>query len=310
MSTKLNKGDIIIFKAGNDWLSKSIAWLTNSDVSHAAMVYSENSIIEVGGKGIGIHKVNISNGQEAYVMRLQPNVDSAPLIHSADKYFKNQIQYDFPALFLLAGLLVRKKMTPTAKLISITNRILSSVCLELDKYIQKAVLHHQERAMVCSQLVYQIFYDCGGKYRIQINENNKFRLMDASNSATVCLQDLAENLTDKSNIIADIQPSEKLQLEQDNSIDDEDIKELYTTLCESKEIVPTIGKDFTNSIPNLQDSSYYARIFIDKTKKIMSLLGSNLPIDAMFVTPADFVYHASNLKKQGMIELKRILDSN
>lgn len=304
MSTKLNKGDIIIFKAEDDWLSKSIAWLTNSDVSHAAMVYSENSIIEIGIRGIGIHKVNTSNGRGAYIMRLKADVDAEPLIQSADKYYRSKIQYDFPALFLLAGLLVRKKLNPTTRLLSITNRILSNACLELDKYMQKVILHHGERDMVCSQLVYQIFYDCGGSYRIQIKEKKKFSLLAVNNSSAICLEDLAENLAEK-NILE--QPPCSHEPEQDNTVINSEAKELYTALCESEKAVPAIGigNDFSHSIPNLQEGALNARKFLDKTKELLSLAGSDFPMDAMFITPADLAYHTSNLKLQGQIGITR-----
>lgn len=38
---KLKCGDILVFKAGNNWLSKTIAWLTDSDVSHAALMLDD-----------------------------------------------------------------------------------------------------------------------------------------------------------------------------------------------------------------------------------------------------------------------------
>lgn len=302
MSTKLNKGDIIIFKAEDDWLSKSIAWLTNSDVSHAAMVYSENSIIEIGIRGIGIHKVNTSNGRGAYIMRLKAEVDAEPLIQSADKYYRSKIQYDFPALFLLAGLLVRKKFNPTTRLLSITNRILSSACLELDKYMQKVILHHGERDMVCSQLVYQIFYDCGGSYQIQIKQKKKFSLLAVDHSSAICLEDLAENLPENNSLK---QPLSNHLPELDNTVINSEAKELYTALCESEKAVAALGNDFSQSIPDLQEGALNARKFLDKTKELLSLAGSDFPMDAMFVTPADLAYHTSNLKLQGQIGITR-----
>lgn len=302
MSTKLNKGDIIIFKAEDDWLSKSIAWLTNSDVSHAAMVYSENSIIEIGIRGIGIHKVNTSNGRGAYIMRLKAEVDAEPLIQSADKYYRSKIQYDFPALFLLAGLLVRKKFNPTTRLLSITNRILSSACLELDKYMQKVILHHGERDMVCSQLVYQIFYDCGGSYQIQIKQKKKFSLLAVNHSSAICLEDLAENLPENNSLK---QPLSNYLPELDNTVINSEAKELYTALCESEKAVAALGNDFSQSIPDLQEGALNARKFLDKTKELLSLAGSDFPMDAMFITPADLAYHTSNLKLQGQIGITR-----
>ena len=47
MST-IKPGDIVISKAGNTWISKTIAWLTESDVSHAAIVLKDGRIAEMG----------------------------------------------------------------------------------------------------------------------------------------------------------------------------------------------------------------------------------------------------------------------
>ena len=63
------KGDIIIFKAEDNWLSKAIAKLTDSDVCHASMAYSEHSIVEVGSKGIVISNIDFTNGDDAYILR-------------------------------------------------------------------------------------------------------------------------------------------------------------------------------------------------------------------------------------------------
>lgn len=306
MSTKLNKGDIIIFKAEEDWLSKSIAWLTDSDVSHAAMVYSEDSIIEVGANGIGIHKVDVTNERGAYVMRLHPQIDTAPLIRSADNYMQAQIRYDFPALFLLAGLLVHKKIKPTAKLLSMTNRILSLVCLEIDKYIQRAVLHHEERAMVCSQLVYQIFYDCGGSYRIQTEQTEKNLLSDEKNPSTVCLMELANELSAENEFFSNAQPSKEWTPECSIPFGDKELKDLYHALLESEDAVLNTDINLLSSFSSSNQSIHYTKKFLDKTKELLSLLNSGLPIDAMFITPADLAYHAVNLKKQGLIGINRV----
>ena len=48
----MKPGDVIIFEAGDSWLSKCIAKLTNSTVSHAAIRYSGDKMIEMGRNGI------------------------------------------------------------------------------------------------------------------------------------------------------------------------------------------------------------------------------------------------------------------
>lgn len=302
MSTELKKGDIIIFKAEEDWLSKTIAWLTDSDVSHAAMVYSENSIIEVGANGIGIHNMDITAGRGAYILRLQPEMDAAPLIQTADSYYHAEITYDFPALFLLAGLMIHKKVAPAQKLLSITNRILSIACLELDKYIQKAFLHHNDRGMVCSQLVYQIFNDCGDGYRIQINSLKKDTAMD-NGGVHVCLRDLADMLPEN-DLASDQIPFDDNRQMHSLDLDDNDLRELYMALLESEDI-PANDCLWAND-QNLHRSALYARSFLDKVKELLSLADTDLPLDAMFITPADIAYHSENLKNMGTISLTRV----
>ena len=49
--SNIKPGDIVIFKAGNTWISKTIAWLTESDVSHAAIVLEDGRIAEMGPDG-------------------------------------------------------------------------------------------------------------------------------------------------------------------------------------------------------------------------------------------------------------------
>lgn len=308
MSTKFKKGDIIIFKAEDDWLSKAIAWLTDSDVSHSAMVYSENSIIEVGARGIDINQVDISNGRGAYIMRLQPDMDAAPLIQAADKYYDAKIRYDFPALFLLGGLLIFQKIAPTARLMSITNRILSAACLELDLYIQKTILHREERAMICSQLVYQIFYDCGESYQIQVHQSPKSDFSNANGNTVICLKEMAEALPDGNDFsdAANSPTNSEGTPEDVPAINDDEIEELYLALCESADTDSTANNGMMNAALDLQKSARHARMFLDKVKNLMSLLNSDIPIDAMFVTPADLVYHSDNLKKQGEIGITRV----
>lgn len=303
MKQTLNKGDIIVFKAENDWLSKAIAWFTKSDVSHAAMAYSEDSIVEVGANGIGVHKVDISEGENVYVMRLSSHPDATPLINTANAYLDAKVRYDFPALFILAGLLIYRRIIPTNKLLRITNRIISACGLMLDEMIQHAILHHPDRAMVCSQLVYQIFYDCGGEYRIQIvngsvqnsalQEDASIRLCDLLSESKTLAKEEADTDVMKSSLT----PEETKEL----------AKELYDALCETephnKENLIHLTVAETSQINSTLSA---AEQFLSKLENFLHLIKCDMPLDAMFVTPGDLVYHAVNLKQEGTLSLERI----
>lgn len=47
----LQSGDILVFEAGDNWLSKCIAKLTDSNVSHAAMCYQDGTIVRWAAAG-------------------------------------------------------------------------------------------------------------------------------------------------------------------------------------------------------------------------------------------------------------------
>ncbi len=312
MKQTLTKGDIIIFKAEDDWFSKVIAWFTQSDVSHAAMAYSEDSIVEVGAYGIGVHKVDISEGNDVYVMRLSTPLDPAPLIDSANHYLDAKVRYDFPALIILAGLLIYRRIVPTTKLLNITYRILSAAGLMLDEMIQHVMLHHSDRAMVCSQLVYQIFYDCGGDYRIQIADGClQSDPVTRKVSESICLYDLlsdsfAKQISTTEKSLPPVTTHFLTQREME-----ELAQELYTALCETEQqslenldyLIKTESPDMTSTLSS-------AKHFLSKLEEFLKLIKCDMPLDAMFVTPGDLVYHATNLSRIGTLSLKRIPSSN
>lgn len=291
------KGDVIIFKAEDAWLSKAIAVLTDSDVSHAAMVYSDSSIVEVGGGGIVISNIDTARGEPAYVMRLKGSPDAAPLISSADNYLNTKVRYDFPELFLLAGLLLYKKIPLAPKLLSACSRIFMVAAYKLDEYIKHHSKHPEEPAMVCSQLVYQIFYDCGGEYRIIIKNGTFPRINSAANAESEArLIDLLQaDGTDEENAL----PEDSLM---NTSFDEEELaKELYEALTAANGPM----EDFLPPA-DLPRTLKYAGSFFSKLQALLTAANSSLAPESMFVTPADLVYHAENLTAEGTISIQRV----
>lgn len=295
MDQNFRLGDIIIFKAEDDYLSKCIAWLTDSDVSHAAMIYSEDAIVEVIADGVNIHNVEITKGDQAYLMRLKKELSPDPLIKSAEVYLNAKTRYDFPALLFLGGLLIYRKIRPTKKLLHITNRIIQIACLELDKLIQKFILKNPDGAVVCSQLIYQIYSDCGGDYQIKIKngclENDNFTYDSSESTNFVRLADL---------YVQDYE-LDTLDMSSENSKDvneNELIFQLHETLIES--LNENINKDITDTDFVSENNSFdqikpCVSKFISQLNSLLKLLDSDIPVDALFVTPGDLVYNAENL---------------
>lgn len=311
MNKTLTKGDIIIFKAENDWLSKAIAWFTQTDVCHAAMAYSEDSIVEMGARGISVDKVEISEGDGIYIMRLIPEADPAPLIAAADAYRDAKVRYDFPALFILAGMILYKHIIPTKDVLHISKEILNLCAFMLDEMIQHVLLHHTEQAMVCSELVYQIFYDCGNEYRIQIMDgciwsgspaegrNGSIRLYDSLSPEKIN----AEAFTDK----LPLEEKEDPFTISDTQKTDRLAEEMYSALLRSETLPDReVLLQNENAKETLSQTAAAAEAFLSKLKYFLEAVKCDLPMEAMFITPGDLAYHSKNLEKQGSCSLKRI----
>lgn len=311
MKTTLQKGDLILFFAGETWLSKSIAYLTNAKVTHAAMVYSEDSIVEILADGPQVNKISLADnaqqGHEAYLMRHIPELDFAPLKQSADGYLQSDAFYDFPGLFLLGGLLIYHKIIPSPQILKCTELILEAGILMLDRFIHQKLLHHTGKPMVCSQFIYQLYYDCGGDYRIPIVGGcfAERKRTDACCKGEICLADLlcedAAVETDNTAFLPSIKEDELNSL----SFTEDLSEKLYLALSQSEQEL--LDLNFLSAKPH--DTSKVlslARQFLGKVKQLQQKLGMNLPLDAMFVTVADLAYHAPSLKKIDTVYVKRL----
>jgi hypothetical protein len=292
-------GDILIFEAGNDWIGKSIALITNSTVSHAAMVYGEKTIVEMGMDGINVNGFTAGEGRGAYLMRLKdPNLDTSRLLSTAKKYINAHIPYDFPALVILAGLLVYKRIRPTPKLLKVTDLIIHGACLALDKLINQMSKHRGKEVMVCSQLVYQIYLDAGKEYQMDIAtwfSNNQMN----STKDKVLLAGLAEQ-----NPFLSIDHLQSTQNEL-QMIDEEELaKQLYLALTDAKK---DTHYDFSASnARNIDKTAAKSAEFLRLAEKLLSLSHLDIPLPALFITPADILNKSKNLEVLGTLNLKRI----
>lgn len=314
MNNVIKKGDMILFFAGDTWLSKSISYLTGGEVTHAAMMYSEDSIIEILSDGVQVNKITVgydeSKGKKAYIMRHRPELDYEPLKKSADAYLSAGINYDFPGLYLLGALLIYNKFVPAPRFVKCTELILELAVRQLDHFIQKQIRHNPGKAMVCSQFIYQLFYDCGGEYRISIVDGcfsfkNK---EDGRGQEKICL---AELLKDKP---IDAASDENLYGEKETAQDflsgtvtedsiEKAARELYLSLTDTgweEEAGGPLAKP-----ENLDKVSFLAGQFQDRVKQLQEKFGADFPLDAMFVTVADLASHAPSLERVDTVYIER-----
>ena len=284
MGEVLQYGDILIFKAEEKWVSKAIAMLTDSDVSHAAMYYGEREMVEMGLSGIMVSKLAIGRGEEAYQLRLAPPLDAGPLIEAARRYVKEKTIYDLPALVLLGALLVYRHIRPSARLFHIVDDILNAAVELLDELLGR-LLHGGETGMVCSQLVYQVYQDCGGQYSLQI-ENG---ILQSASGMGVRLLDLRNKSVRKS------RPLRQVTLPMDEEL-------LAQELC-----IALASAQGEQTPSNLADAGYLAPVvcaFTESLEKVAET--AKIPLDALFVTPADLAYHTRNLDNVGEVSVERL----
>lgn len=330
MGKMFENGDILVFKAGDEWISKCIARLTASDVSHAAMVYRDETMVEMGLSGIHLTPVTVNTGDGAYLMRLNPEQDSQPLIAAAEVYLNAQTRYDIPALVILGGLIIYRAIRPTPEFVVIADLILRAASRALDKLIQSVVLHNKEKAMVCSQLVYQIYDDCGRDYRIHLEggtlqsgseaavsqpRNSTVRLIEKIDRRKIEQEaDMAESRENFSGYKTSKEPKELIEsIESFENVGEEQAEELSRLLYEAME---TWEEQLTashehpaspneNLTADFQPLLKPAKKLLEQLEKFLEKIKSDIPIDALFVTPADFVYHAKNLVQVTTLDVKK-----
>lgn len=293
LKAEMKVGDVVILEADDSWISKSIALLTDSSVSHAAMIYEPDRFIEMGLSGIGVHGFHeAAGGREAYIRRLSPEKDAGPLVAAARGYLDQGVKYDMPSLFLLAGLLVYRHMRPTPRLGKVTNFILRKVCGALDALINRIVNPKEAHLMVCSQLVYQCYHDCGKDYALRIRhgllqdtkrDDGAIRLVD-------CLDGIGHSFAELDAAVAT-----ELAVLSDEAL----LKELCEALGEAKDVArPVLASRELGSVLN------GARNFLELVEKLLEKLDIDLPVEALFVTPADLLAHCENLRNVCVCKLE------
>ncbi len=307
--TNLKPGDILIFEAGDNWLSKCIAKLTDSNVSHAAMCYQDGTMVEMSSSGMVCSKCKeAEKGDNAYLLRLNPEQDAAPLLAAAKEYLDETVYYDYPDLVFFAGLIIYRAIRSTPRWQKIMDYILELACSELDKMLNKLIHKDGKKAMVCSQLVYQIYLDCGDAYKIRIHDGllqSGDMMQSAPETGTeyICLAELAEKRSGttsaENTAAADSFASAGLE-EPDKEPNMEAVfRELYDALEESGQEDCELCT--SNDLNTLVDKT---KKFLDKMEALLERAGVELPVRALFVAPSDLL-KAENLDNKGTIQITR-----
>jgi len=277
-------GDVVVFKVDEDeLLSVIIGYLTDSDVSHAALIYEDGNFVEMGPRGIAKTCANVYANAEVYHYRHSKQTDMAKVIKAAKHYLDKDVPYDYPSLVILAGLLIYHKQKYTPKYKTIVDFILGIACWSLDELLKK-IGGKKNGAMMCSQLVYQCFRDAGHKYRLKIKNGVVFE-SDADDYA-IRLIDLVNENEEMERLEAFQTPTYDV-----NDINQEDIiRQLHEELINEAELED--GNYLTDT--ELEGTAFVAGKFLDLLEKAFKKIGPHIPRPSLFITPAD-ICHAQNL---------------
>ena len=167
----LKPGDVLLFSGEKgSFISEAIMFLTNSPVSHAALVYSDPStIVEETPPAVQVNPAKTRfEGRTIYVNRLKKEPTSlSPVIGAATGYVNDDEPYAMSNLYLVGLLLIYKKFTVSTPVQKAMIKILKRLTAHIIDYINR----HKtpgKLPMVCSQFVYQCFEDAGGEYKLRI----------------------------------------------------------------------------------------------------------------------------------------------
>jgi len=283
MNSKYKAGDVLIFgKVEGEILDEVIALLTDSEVTHSALVCDERNCVQMWKAGIVKTEIGEYPERSVYHLRHTSETDMSKVVEAADFYFNKSIPYDFPSIVMLGGILIYHRNSYTPEYKAIVDTILGIACWSLDKLLNKIIHGEDNYAMMCSQLVYQCFFDAGGNHRIKIKNGVVWHGRRKENTPR-----LVDLLSENKNYETFQIPSYDIG----NINEDELIHKLYMAL--KNEPSPTINKLLLNNA--WYDTMPKVRKFLDLLEKILETLGSHMPLPSLFITPEDLFHNAENL---------------
>jgi hypothetical protein len=251
------------------------------------MVYQDGQMVEMGSGGIAVNKMEMLPKPEdnAYVFRMKSEPTFEPLVESAKKYVDAHVKYDFSGIVFIAFILINKRMNKSPKLVKIIDVVLKGACLVLREIIERIT---GKQRMICSQLVCQIYRDCGKDYEIHYEKRVLSDLPESKDSATFRLADLIGNYD------ADAESFDEDNIEY---IDDEDLARQLLTALEN---INEKDIEYTLDLSAVINS---AAKFMKLLEDIRKMIAPDVPIDALFIAPCDFLT-TKNLKEIAKINIK------
>jgi hypothetical protein len=167
-------GDVILFPPHKgDWIAQCIAYLTQSEVNHAAWCYDDKGkkkILESVLEGVTLRDFDetVSKKYPLRIKRLKtPPADMTKLMNAGRNYIEHKDDYPFFDLAMLAMLLLFKKFSENKLVNEIMYQVLCKVAFLLMDAVQER--YKNKNPMTCSQFTAQCFTDAGEDFNLQFH---------------------------------------------------------------------------------------------------------------------------------------------
>lgn len=270
---EMRPGDILIYDHSDVWFSKLIAYLTESQISHAALLIEDKTILEMDkvSKGITwygfstVPEVSLTGHSHVHVMRHSEVREFQPVFQFAHEHMASQAGFNTPLEVMLGLLLAFKKFTVSKALYLLLRPFFISLIHKLDAMLV-SLSPGKARPMLCSEMVYHCFWQCREPWPIQLKDR--------------FLQGL---------LLPDPLLQERPDLPENLPFTDEMGEALYRELMESSG---------GNGDEGLQaDCRELADYFCAQVQDLAQKTG--MPIEVMTVLPIDLYRNARNLTLMG-----------
>lgn len=331
---QLQPADILLFSGlkknaeEKDWISTAIMFLTNSEVTHAALYRDLGEIIEETPPRVQTYKLNSDKrcqGRKIYVNRFNSqHFIPAPVINAATMYLNESQPYAFNNLYLLGMILLYKKFTPNI----LTKRVMIKIYKLLASQLIDYMNQHKSPGklpMVCSQFVFQCYEDAGESYHLNTMKSKREDLWLANENSMNLVEQIISRVQDNSlaleapkqtGVALDIQ---NIPSQSDEELAQELLEALQPNVPQSNEVGATdeIDDELAVAVYDFGQAAYLAENAEENPRSVIweksNELAGDLSIspglsflkikEAYFVTPEDLLNNCDNLVRIGVINM-------
>ncbi len=305
---ELKPGDIFlsiidVHDTSISWISRAIALITHSDVSHAMLYMGDTTLSDEGLSGLQCHKMTFDSDMEPnYVYREMTPADKKLVLDQASRYIALKEPYNMSGLVLLGFVMLYENFPVHIIPKKLMNPLIKIITTQLDDFINH-YLHEGKKPMTCSQYVYQCFYDAGNDYVIQLSDP---LVGDRPLPTTPTIPRPNSLLTLSTKWLDSYSMNYMQEAYDDETFDSEAFLQFLQqadVLQAPSEIDPAYLLGVTDALV-----SRYHRLFVPSSSaetlqdKIRELIDEGL-----FVAPSD-LKHTHNLTQLGTLNFKRVTE--